>query len=221
MNKIWLAILSATLAAACAAQNAPTNPASDPQDSSFHAAPGAGRRMPGVAGRITAIDEKTITVQTMDGRTVTVNLSDKTEFRKDRQSAKLADFKIGDMIMVRGQSSGDNAVEAEAVLGRTGGSQEFRDAMGKRFIAGVIKSIDGTRLTIDRVDGVTQTITPDENTSFKKEGESVTLADLHAGDHVIARGELKDGVFVPSTLVVGDAALMPGMAPQKSGPDSH
>jgi len=90
---------------------------------------------------------------------------------------------------------------------RTGAGKEFREGLGKRFIAGAIKSIEGTRLTIVRPDGVEQTITVDENTSFRKQGESITLADLKAGDHVFGRGELKNEIFVPAVLNVGE----PGM----------
>jgi len=66
----------------------------------------------------------------------------------------------------------------------------------------------------------------DENTSFRKDGQSVTLADLKPGDHVFGRGELKNNVFVPETLNVGDPRMMrrPGGGfGQNTGqtPDSH
>src|SRR5579864_6252170 len=64
---------------------------------------------PGVAGTITAINGNSLTVKTMKGDTAQVNVSDKTQYRKDRQSATLADFKVGDQIFVRGESSGENA----------------------------------------------------------------------------------------------------------------
>jgi len=35
----------------------------------------------------------------------------------------------------------------------------------------------------------TQTIAVDANTSFKKDGESITLDDFKAGDHVFGPGE--------------------------------
>ncbi|MGZ4855902.1 MAG: hypothetical protein ACXVKH_11870, partial [Candidatus Angelobacter sp.] len=57
--------------------------------------------------------------------------------------------------------------------------------------------------TILRPDGETQEIEVDENTSFKKAGESVTLPDIKVGDFVRGRGELKDNVFTPKELIVG------------------
>ncbi len=37
-------------------------------------------------------------------------------------------------------------------------------------------------------------------------GESITLADIKVGDNVAGKGELKNGVFMPSQLGVGDPA---------------
>jgi hypothetical protein len=87
---------------------------------------------------------------------------------------------------------------------------DLREALGKKFILGEIKSVQGVQLTILRPDGVEQTITVDENTSFRKDGESVTLADFKAGDHVFGRGELKNGVFVPVVLNWGEPRFMGG-----------
>lgn len=160
----------------------------------------------GTGGTITAIEPGKLTLKTFDGKTAIIILSDATQFHVDRKPAKLSDFKVGDGILVRGEASGENAWQAEVVAKRANnaGEAEFRDALGKRFIVGEIKAINGVQLTILRPDGVTQTITADENTSFRKEGESVTLADFKVGDHVFGRGEVKDGAFVPAVLGWGD-----------------
>ncbi|HZS26333.1 MAG TPA: hypothetical protein VFB76_03820, partial [Candidatus Angelobacter sp.] len=71
------------------------------------------------------------------------------------------------------------------------------------FIAGEVKAINETKLTIARPDGQTQEIEVDENTSFRKGMESITLPDIKVGDFVRGRGELKNNVFVPKELVVG------------------
>jgi Domain of unknown function (DUF5666) len=181
-----------------------------------------GRRRPAVVGTITELNDSSMTVKTISGQLAKVALPSDTRFFKDRQAAKASDFKVGDMVVVRGESTGENTWKAEMVASRPGGSQEFREGLGKRFIVGELKSVDGVKLTIARPDGVVQTIAVDETTSFRKEGESITLADLHSGDHVMGRGEIKDGVFAPSILVVGDAGMMPfGPPPQNSTPDSR
>src|SRR5262249_19627710 len=148
------------------------------------------------------INGNSITIKTRNGKTETVNVTDQTKVRKEGQEAKLTDLKVGDGIMVRGQQGSDGTWTAEAVhSGMPGGMRaEFREGMGKKFIMGEIKSINGTQLEISRPDGVNQTISVDENTSFKKDKESITLADLKPGDHVFGRGELKNDVFVAAEL---------------------
>ena len=193
------------------AQDAPPNPAPGGQTSSPSEMQGGRRHFHGVAGTITAIAADSLTVKTRDGKTVQVNLTDSTRYRKDRQDAKLADFKVGDEVFVRGQQSGDSAWQAEVVAsGRPGGGDmaRFREGLGKEFIVGEVKAINGTQLTIARPDGVSQTITVDETTSFRKDGESITLADLKAGDHVFGRGAIKNDVFVPAVLNVGEPRMM-------------
>src|SRR5262249_39723716 len=105
-----------------------------------------------------------------------------------------------------------------------------REDLGKKFIAGEVKAINETKLTIARPDGQTQDIEGDENTSFKKGGESITLPDIKVGDFVRGRGELKDNTFVPKELMVGRPQMRimmggPGMAgsagaaPEQKKPD--
>jgi hypothetical protein len=175
----------------------------------------------GVAGTITAIDKKQLSLKTMEGKAVTANLSADTRYRKDGQAATLADFKVGDVVMVGGEPAGENAWNARFVGTRSDAGQQMREGMGKRFIAGEIKSIEGTSLTILRVDGETQTIQVDENTSFRKQNESITLADFKPGDRVFGRGELKNGTFVAATLNVGDFPQMGSRRPGGESPDRH
>jgi hypothetical protein len=170
---------------------------------------GRGHRFQGVAGTITAINGNSIEVKTRNGSTAQVTLSDKTQYRKNSEAAKLEDFKVGDEIFVRGQSSGEGAWQADVVATRPeGGPGNFREGLGKQFIVGEIKSIDGAQLTIARPDGVTQTIAVDENTSFRKDNESITLADLKPGDHVFGRGEVKNDLFVAAVLNSGQPRFM-------------
>jgi hypothetical protein len=131
--------------------------------------------------------------------------------------------------------------------------KKAREDMGKTYISGKVTAIDDVNLTIERPDGVSQKIMVDESTSFRKgsrrmrgsegfgmgEGggqgqgapaqaadpaESITLADVKVGDRVMGRGALKGGVFVPTELVVMDAAAMgrrraQGSADAPSGPE--
>lgn len=220
----WILILFWLLASAlCVAQSAPASPPSEDQGPlSAQGSHRNGQRPSGVAGTITTIDAHAITLKTRDGQTAQVVIDDKTQYRKGREAATLADFKVGDMVFVRGEKSGENGWQAAVVASRgqgRGPGGNFAEDMGKRFITGEVKSIDGTQLTIQRPDGVTQKISVDEDTSFRKNGESVTLADLKPGDHVFGRGELKKDVFVPAVLNVGQPKF--GMQGQNEASAPH
>jgi preprotein translocase subunit YajC len=207
----------------CVAQTTPASPPSE--DQGPPPAQGSqrnGQRPPGLAGTITAIDAHAITLKTRDGQTAQVAIDDKTQYRKGREPATFSILKVGDTVFVRGEKTGENAWRAAVVATRgqdDGPVGDFAEGMGKRFIAGEIKSVDGTQLTIQRPDGVTQKISVDEDTSFRKNGESVTLADLKPGDHVFGRGELKNDVFVPAVLNVGQPKF--GMQGQNEAPPPH
>jgi hypothetical protein len=179
------------------------------------------RQGQGIAGTIGEIKKDGFTVKTLQGKTVTVKVTSETRFRKDRQDAKLADFKPGDMVMVGGEPAGNDAWTARFVSARLGEGdmQALREGMGKQFIAGEVKSIDGTKLAIARPDGQTQTIEVDENTSFHKGRDSITLPDIKVGDRVFGRGQLNAaGVFVPATFNVGDMRMMMGGERQPTPP---
>ena len=226
---VMAAILQAAVAVAVSAPSGPVPPQSPQAGASQAPAPPETerepRRRPDVMGKITAVNGQTLTIRNPDGHDVTVTVTDSTRIVKDRQPAKLADFKVGDMAMVRGKSTGTNTWEADFLgsrgggFGGPGGGQGgFAEDMGKKFIVGEIKAIDGTRLTIAGVDNQTQVIAVDENTSFRKEGESVTLADFKVGDRVFGAGEVKDGTFVASRLMLGDPRRMRGGPEGERGP---
>jgi len=198
------------------AQGNPPKSTDDQAQGPQHRRSGEGR-FQGVAGTITAIDKNQISLKPLDGNAVTVKVSADTRYRKDKQPASLTDFKVGDTVMVGGDPAGDDAWNARFVALRSSARLDMREAMGKRIIAGEIKGIDGTRLTILRVDGETQTIDVDENTSFRKQNESITLADFKPGDHVFGRGELKNGTFVAAVLNAGD----PQQMRMQGSPDRH
>ena len=141
-------------------------------------------------GKITAIHGNSLQVARPDGATVTVNLTDRTEYRKDRQPAQLSDFKVGDFVMARGDENADHSVTAQSLNGRSsngggpGGGAAFGE-MGKDFVAGVVKSVDAPKLTVMRADNVTQTLELNEDTSLRRGRESITMTDIQPGDHVV------------------------------------
>src|SRR6202158_4492240 len=166
--------------------------------------PNEGRGQP-LLGKITAIHKGSLELAKPDGATVAVKFTDKTEFRKDRQSAKLEEFKVGDVVFVRGEQNADHSVTAQMIGGRSGGAPEggrgFGE-MGKDFVAGEVKSVDAPKLTVLRPDNVTQTLELNEETSLRRGRESITMADIQPGDHVVVRGAVQNNAFVPKNVMV-------------------
>jgi hypothetical protein len=162
-----------------------------------------------VFGKITAMKDGAMDITGPDGKVVTVKLTAETEFRKDRQPAKATDFKVGDMVMVRGDENPDHTVTAKMVGARTGGpgggpggGAMAMGTLGKDYVAGEVKAIDAPKLTVLRTDNVTQTLELNEETSLRKGRESITMADIQVGDHVVVRGAAQGDVFVPKGVMV-------------------
>ena len=74
--------------------------------------------------------------------------------------------------------------------------------IGEDFVAGEVKSVEPPKLTVLRTDNVTQTVELNEETSLRKGRESITMADIHPGDHVLIRGASQNNVFVPKNAMV-------------------
>jgi hypothetical protein len=188
--------------------------AAAPPDQEQGAPPSAGQRIGAnegrgqpLLGKITAISKKSLEIVKPDGTTATVKTTEKTEYRRDRQGAKLEDFKVGDMVFVRGEENADHSVTALLIGGRSGGGGPEGGArvfgeMGKDFVVGEVKSVDAPKLTVLRPDNVTQTLELNEETSIRRGRESITMADIQVGHHVVVRGGVQNNTFVPKNVMV-------------------
>jgi hypothetical protein len=181
-----------------------------------------------VMGTIVSINGETVVVKPESGDNVQVKIGADTRVRKDRAEAKLSDFKPGDRVFAAGQLNEDKSLSAVVLgagemrgggtgimmMGGPGGNPPSPEEMvkmglGTKFIAGEVKSIEETKLTILRPDNQTQTIEVDEGTSFRiRRGESGTLADIKVGDRVFGQGAVKNGMFVPEVLRVGGGGMI-------------
>jgi hypothetical protein len=158
-------------------------------------------------GKITAIHDSTIELSNPNGEAVTVKLTPQTEFRKDRQAAKRSDFKVGDVIAVRGQENPDHTWTAQTIGARSAngegrGPNIQAGTLGKDYVAGEVKSVDAPNISVLRTDQVTQKIELNEDTSLRKGRDAITMADVQPGDHLIARGAVEGNVFVPKFVMV-------------------
>ena len=185
------------------------------------------RRMP-LFGKITAIHPSSLEISNPNGDSVTVKITSQTEFRRDRQPAKRSDFKVGDVIAVRGQENPDHSWTAQTIGARSAngegrGPNMQAGTLGKDYVAGEVKSVDAPKISVLRSDNVTQTIELNEDTSLHKGRDAITMADVQVGDHLLARGGMQDNVFVPKfVMVIGPEQWkrmqeMGGMRPGSAG----
>jgi hypothetical protein len=181
-----------------------------------------------VEGVVTAVAGATVTVKTEDGATMRIVTTDNTRIVKGRGvTVKVAELKVGDGVMAAGNLDAPNKALHAAILFATDAEQlkTMRENLGKTYIAGRVTAIDldNAKMTVERPDHVSQTIGLDETTSFRRGGrggaggegagaapeggapeggESITLADIKVGDMVRGTGSVKNGIFVPTQLVV-------------------
>jgi hypothetical protein len=221
--------------------------AQDPVEQSDGAAPQRGQfaGMQRAGGEVTTVSGANLTVKTPEGTTVQIVTTANTRMMKGRGvTVKISDVKVGDGVMAAGNLDAPNKTLHAAMLFVTDAAQlkAMKENLGKTYIAGKVTAIDAdnAKMTVQRPDGVSQTIGFDETTSFKRgrvgrgmgiggdagaggttatapaAGESITLADIKAGDNVYGTGSVKSGVFVPTQLTVG----APGQGRRRNGEGS-
>lgn len=216
---------------ACAQDAGAGSAAPPPGGRGFGAGMGmAGGR--GVTGTVTETAADHFTVKTESGQTYTVHFSANTRIMKQPagfrgrgmrggeggggsrqggtlpETIKAADIKIGDAIGAMGEvDETAKSVGAIAIVlldSETAARMaEMRASYGKTWLEGKVTAIDGVKVTLTgTIDNAAHSFVADENTTFRKRREPVTLADIQVGDTVRADGAVKAGVFTATTVSV-------------------
>lgn len=202
-----------------------------------------------VGGVVTAIAGAQVTVKAEDGASYQVVTTDNTRVMRGRGvSIKVSDIKAGDGLMAMGNLDAANktlhaamviSVDAAQMKQMEEQRKQAMASLGKTNIIGRVTAvdIDNATMTVERPDGVSQTIGFDEGTSFRRgrpnfggvgmgagagsgaaaapaaTGESITLADVKVGDRVGGPGEVKNGRFLAKQLMV----MTPGAGGRRRG----
>jgi Domain of unknown function (DUF5666) len=157
----------------------------------------------GVRGTVTAAAAGSFTIRTEEGDTYQVLYSPNTRLMKDRQPIAAADIHLGDMLMAGGIVDA-KAKTVGAVFLFDIDANEVRNArasFGKTWVAGKVTAIHELKITIERAnDKQVQIVAVDENTSFHKRREDVTLGDVKVGDFISAQGALHADTFLATDL---------------------
>jgi hypothetical protein len=192
----------------------------------------------GVIGTVSEVASDHYTIKTETGETYTVHFSANTRILKQPpmpaggegrqngmstppQSIQATDIKAGDMIMARGEV--DHSAKSVGAMfivqvdpERVKRMQAMEANFGKTWLMGRITAIDGTKVTLEGgPNHGSYSFVADENTTFRRRREPITLADIKAGDNVRAEGAVKDGQFVATTVSVMMPRAMSGPAPRQ------
>ena len=124
------------------------------------------------------------------------------------QPIKATDIKVGDAVGAMGEvDPATKSVGAMAILQldpeRARQMLELQAGYGKTWIMGKVTAIDGVKVTLmGSMDNAPHSFVADENTTFRKRRDPVTLADIQVGDNVRAEGALKAGIFTATAVNV-------------------
>jgi hypothetical protein len=122
------------------------------------------------------------------------------------ETLKPTDIKVGDAVMAAGDVDAQaKSVGAMMIMQidpeRAKQMREMQANYGKTWLAGKVTAIDGVKVTLTgSVDNVAHTFVADENTTFRKRRDPITLADIQVGDSVRVDGAVKDGTFLATTV---------------------
>ena len=169
----------------------------------------------GVRGTVTAAGADSLTIRTDGGETYKVLFSANTRLMKERQPIEASEIHVGDMLVAGGIVNTKAKTVGAVVLFDVDAAKvrEAKAGFGKTWVAGKVTGIHELKITIERAgDKQVQVIGVDENTSFRKRREDVTLADVKVGDFITAQGALHEDLFQATSLRV----MTPG---QNSGPN--
>jgi preprotein translocase subunit YajC len=194
----------------------------------------------GIVGTVTEVGSDHYTLKTELGDSYTIHFSANTRvikqptqrvnqgtgMRTPPQEIKATDIRVGDAIAAAGEvDAASKSVGAMTVIKidpeHAREMREMEANFGKTWLMGRVTEVKDTQVTLQsQVDNASHTFVADENTTFRRRREPVTLADLHVGESVRVEGAVKEGVFVASAVAVmgppatGGPAERPGPPPQ-------
>ena len=164
-----------------------------------------------IRGTVARTSGSSIFVKVQDGTVYQVETGANTHFVKSGAATPSDAARTGDTVLAGGELDTKKHTLGAVFVAVVDAKElaeldQRRGQWGKTWLAGTITAKHGTELVIQRPDGVVNTVSVDEDTSFRKRHQSITLPDVQVGDGMTATGVPGKDVFVAKVLTVVDAA---------------
>jgi hypothetical protein len=148
---------------------------------------------PGREITITAISGSSISLETVDGWTRTIEVDDATTYTRGDDDIALADLAVGDEIAFRQTLADEGSWRIDAI------------AVILPHAGGEVTAVDGSTVTVEQRDGTTTTITVADDADVNVNGDDATAADIEVGMVLVAQGtENADGSLTASMVKAFD-----------------
>jgi hypothetical protein len=188
-------------------------------------------------GVVASVGVDRFDIKKPDGTSLTVLVNDQTHYRQQQQEFHLEDLKPGDHVMVRGNPNSDKQFVAAGVMRLTEEQLQRFQAGGDRApgggqggpgggwgqgaanrTGGEILSIDQNRIVVRNPRQGEKTIVINDQTTFTKEGQTITSKDLKVGDRIFVLGKEVQGQFVATQVRTGQRGMRPEQVGQPGQP---
>ena len=170
--------------------------------------------MQAIRGQVTKVNGSSLFVKLGSGAEYQVATSANTHFVKNGAMTPHDPARAGDMVLAGGELDETKHVLGAIFVAVVDANElaqlnDRRAQWGKTWIAGTITAKDGTLMTVKRPDGMIEKVRVDEDTSFRKQHQSIAYPDLQIGDGMTATGAqtAKDS-FKAKVVTVVDAAVL-------------
>ncbi len=200
---------------------------------------GSGGTPPAAFGIVASVGTNTFTLTTLDGASVTVDVSGTTTYLDPGVTTPtIADVKVGDHVAVFGTGTNNTVAATKVAIGGPGGPGGHQGWGGTNPAAfGTVASVGTNTFTVTSPDGTNVTVGVGSSTSYMEFGKtSASVADVTVGARVVVFGThanntvtaTKVGIGSPPTGAEGPAGPrgafgpggMGGWAPAPSGSTS-
>ena len=163
-------------------------------------------------GTVTAIGGNTITMTGKTGGQPTKNTdtaqttttytidASKATITEDGTSSTLSAIVVGDIIMVKGTTTGTSIAATSIAIQNNQGQQQTPSDSGEPVVTGTITAINGTTITVKNTNNIVYTIDASSAKITKKNKES-TISSVAVGDNIIVQGTF-NGTTVTATTIV-------------------